>query len=213
MHWVKRGPEPARLAAISARYTPRWIAHYRDQTGARPRDSRWREFHLDLAAAFSGLCGYCEELCPGEIDHFRPKNRFPERVYAWSNWVFSCHRCNQLKGAAWPAGGHVDPCAKSQPARPEKFFTFDTVTGEIVPQPGLTPARSLKAQSMIENLGLNEGFHTEKRLQWLWAISEMLKAGLEVQDRVLRKLVARNTEFSSLARVFLAERGYSVEPD
>lgn len=213
MHWINRGPEPTRLAAISFRYTPRWIAHYRGQTGAKPTDSHWREFHADLAVAFSGLCAYCEELCPGQIDHFRPKSKFPALVYEWSNWVFSCHRCNQLKGDTWPAGGYVDPCAKSKLARPEIFFTFDTATGAVVPQPGLTPARSIKAQSMIENLGLNEGFHTEKRLQWLWAISEMLKAGLEVQDRVLRKLVARNTEFSSLARVFLAERGYSVEPD
>lgn len=213
MHWIDRGPEPARLAAISSQYTPRWIAHYRGNTGTKPTDSRWRDFHGDLAAAFSGLCAYCEELCPGEIDHFRPKSRFPEQVYAWANWLFICHRCNQLKGDKWPAGGYVDPCAKSKPARPEKFFAFDTVTGEIFPQSGLTPARYIKAQSMIRDLGLNEDTHLEKRLQWLWAISEMLKANLDIQESTLRKLTARDTELSSLARVFLAEQGYAVEPD
>ena len=213
MHWVDRGPEPPGLSSIRARYTPGWV-EYRDGSRANPpSDARWRRFRNELQAAFGGLCGYCEELCRGETDHFQPKDRFPELVYAWSNWILSCPRCNQLKGDKWPTGGYVNPCAKSKPARPESFFTFDTTTGEIIPKSGLTPARYAKAQIMIENLGLNEDFHLEKRLQWLWAISETLRTNLDIQDSTLSKLVARNTELSSLARVFLAERGYPVESD
>lgn len=214
MHWINRGPEPTELATIRVRYTPGWVARYRDNPRAKaPSDNCWQGFRNDLQAAFSGLCGYCEELCPGEIDHFQPKRRFPQLVYAWSNWIFSCHRCNQLKGDKWPASGYVNPCAKSKPARPENFFTFDTTTGEIIPKSGLTRSRYAKAQIMIENLGLNEGFHLEKRLQWLWAISEILRTNLDIQDSTLSKLVARDTELSSLARVFLAEQGYPVLSD
>ena len=214
MHWINRGPEPAGLTTIRASHTPGWVAHYRDNLSAKPpSDKLWKCFRSDLRAAFSGLCGYCEELCHMEIDHFRPKSRFPELVYAWSNWIVSCHRCNQLKGDKWPAGGYVNPCAKSKPARPENFFTFDTTTGEIIPKSGLTPSRYDKAQIMIENLGLNEGFHLEKRLQWLWVISEILRTNLDIQDSTLSKLVARDTELSSLARVFLAEQGYPVLSD
>lgn len=214
MHWINRGPEPTDLAAIRVRYTPGWVARYRDNPRAKPpSDNCWQGFRNDLQAAFSGLCGYCEELCPGEIDHFQPKRRFPELVYAWSNWILSCSRCNRLKGDKWPTSGYVNPCAKSKPARPENFFTFDTTTGEIIPKSGLTRSRYAKAQIMIENLGLNEGFHLEKRLQWLWAISEILRTNLDIQDSTLSKLVARDTELSSLARVFLAEQGYPVLSD
>ena len=214
MHWVDRGPEPPGLPPIRARYTPGWVDHYRNNAEAKPpSDNHWQDFHNDLQAAFSGLCGYCEGGCNGETDHFRPKSRFPQLVYAWSNWILSCPRCNQLKGDKWPIGGYVNPCAKSKPARPENFFTFDTTTGEIIPKPGLTPTRYAKAQIMIESLGLNEDFHLERRLQWLWAISEMLRTNLDIQDSTLSKLVARNTELSSLARVWLAEHGYPVESD
>lgn len=211
MHWIDRGPEPTSLATIRSRYTPGWVACYRDNPRAKPpSDNRWQDFRNDLQTAFSGLCGYCEEVCKGEIDHFQPKSRFPQLVYAWSNWIWACHDCNQFKGDKWPAGGYVNPCAKSKPARPESFFTFDTTTGEIIPKSSLTPSRYAKAQIMIENLGLNEEFHLDKRLQWLWAISEMLRTNLDIQDSTLSKLVARDTELSSLARVFLAEQGYPV---
>lgn len=35
----------------------------------------------DVRTVFFGLCAYCEELCKDEVEHFRPKSRFPERVY------------------------------------------------------------------------------------------------------------------------------------
>ena len=123
MHWVDRGPEPASLSQVRERYTPRWIAYYRDDVGARPTDSYWRDFHDDLSQVFFNLCAYCEEICRGEVDHFRPKSRFPEQVYQWSNWVLACHDCNLWKSDKWPTGGYVDPCAKTAAARPETSLT------------------------------------------------------------------------------------------
>jgi len=34
----------------------------------------------------------------GQVDHFKPKNQFPDLVYVWSNYVWSCKDCNKLKG-------------------------------------------------------------------------------------------------------------------
>ena len=155
MHWVRRGPEPPGLASVRSRYTPRWVAHYRDRTGPRPGDSRWRDFHDELRRGFSGICGYCEETSRGEVDHFRPKSRFPELVYEWSNWVLACHDCNHAKGDQWPPGGYADPCARSRSARPEGFFDFDVVTGEMVPRTGLSRARRAKALRTIGSLSPN----------------------------------------------------------
>jgi hypothetical protein len=32
------------------------------------------------------------------IDHFVPKEQAPDRMYDWTNWVYSCQRCNTNKG-------------------------------------------------------------------------------------------------------------------
>ena len=214
MHWVERGPEPQGLRRIRARYTPRWIRYYGSSHGAKPGDSRWRDFSEDLSKAFHGLCGYCEETCRGEVDHFRPKSRKPDLVYSWSNWVFSCHDCNHAKGDKWPPQGYVDPCARSRSARPELFFSFDTLTGEVLPKEGLSPARRRKAQNTIDDLRLNEWHHLRKRLGWLQLISAAfpdepveMTAELEIQRA---HFASRSTPFSSITRRWLSERGWGT---
>lgn len=212
MHWVKRGPEPDGLETIRALYKPRWIRYYRFGDGDKPGDSRWRDFSDDLTNAFHGLCGYCEEMCRGEVDHFRPKSRYPELVYSWSNWVFTCHDCNHAKGDKWPTGGYVDPCARSWGARPEHFFSFDILTGEILPKEGLTLARRRKAQSTIDDLRLNDWHHLRQRLLWLQLISAAIPDDPAERTAESEKhrahFASRTTPYSSITRRWLFERGY-----
>lgn len=209
MHRVDRGTEPAGLNAVRQRFTPRWVAYYPDKVGARPTDAHWRNFRGDLSAAFSGLCGYCEEATDGQVDHFRPKSKFPKLVYAWPNWVFACPDCNHRKSDQWPPGGYVDPCARTWPARPEKFFTYDTVTGELLPQTGLTARRRQKASQTIDDLGLNDEHHLKKRLHLLAMLNEISRTLADKPDEILKRLrpfTRRNQLLSSLVRVFLAEQ-------
>lgn len=171
MHCVDRGQEPEGLQPVRSHYTPRWVEHYRNGTGSKPSDSRWRDFHDDLGGVFFGLCAYCEESCRGEIEHFRPKSRFPQLVYDWSNWVFACHDCNHAKSERWPPRWYVDPCARSRSALPEQFFTFDSLTGEVIPRESLSPVRRKKAMQMIDDLRLNDLHHLRKRRTWIWLVS------------------------------------------
>ena len=209
MHWVDRGSEPAGLAAVRECYTPRWI-DYSQGKGSKPGDSRWRDFRGDLCKAFSGLCAYCEEEARGEVDHFRPKSKFPKRVYEWSNWVFACHDCNWSKGDKWPRNGYADPCSGQE--RPENFFRFDTTTGEILPKPELGPDLRDKAQQTIDDLSLNASHHLRKRLQWLAVVSGAIsgdpehQAEHEVKYRTF--LASRTTRLSSITRAWLVEQGY-----
>ena len=215
MHSVDRGPEPEQLARIHARYTPRWVRFYGSGTGEKPGDTRWREFAGDLADAFHGLCAYCEELCRGEVDHFRPKSRYPELVYSWSNWLFACHDCNHAKLDKWPPAGYVDPCARSRTAHPERFFTYDTLTGEILPKGNLSPGRYRKARQTIDDLRLNDWHHLRKRLVWLRLISEVIPddpAEMTAESEELRAhYCSRTTPFSSITRGWLAERGHRAD--
>ena len=215
MHWVDRGPEPAGLETIRTRYTPRWIAYYSEQTGVKPNDDRWRDFHGDLRRAFAGLCAYCEERDKGEVDHFRPKSQFPALVYAWSNWLFACHNCNQAKGERWPPPGYIDPCSDSPRERPEHFFRFDTATGEMLPAIGLSYDLEDKAQKMIADLSLNAGHHLRERLERLTLVSAAIPddpnhQGAE-EENLRAYLISRDTSLSSITRAWLVERGYSVD--
>ena len=209
MHWVDRGAEPASLECIRNRYTPGWVAHYRQGTGRRPTDSRWQAFRNDLSQTFFGLCGYCERTAKGEVDHFRPKRRFPNLVYEWSNWVFACPDCNRSKRDKWPSGGYVDPCANTRAARPEAFFTFDTTSGELLPRAGLTARRQRKAQQTIDDLGLNDFHQLKARMDWLTAIRGGLSDG--ANENYLAYIASRSTNLSSLARVLMEERGFIVD--
>ena len=214
MHWVDRGPEPSRLKAIRDRYTSRWIDFYENEVGNKPTDSRWREFREELGRRFLTSCGYCERNCRGEVDHFRPKSLFPESVYDWGNWIFACHDCNQAKSGKWPTEGYIDPCTGSESIRPENHLTFNTKNGAVTPLRGLGTDRFEKAQQMIVDLKLNDLHHMVARLVRL----RMLEAGIpddpsedtQRSEALRRRFASRDSDLSSLARVWLVERGYSI---
>ena len=207
MHTVSRGPEPPGLGSIRKKYTAGWVDYYRKNQGTKPSDSRWRDFHDVLSDAFLGLCGYCEESDKGEVDHFRPKSRDPERVYEWSNWIFACHSCNNAKGNKWPPSGFIDPCTSSTAGRPENYFTFDTETGEILPRAGLSSGRRTKAVRMIDDLRLNASHHLKPRQRWAVIIRRALSAmGPDDPhyENFVEEVASRETQMSSFIRVVLA---------
>ena len=218
MHWADRGPAPHYLDHVRETLTPAWVAHYRDQIGERPSDDRWRDFRDKLRSRFHGNCGYCEEYAePGGVDHFRPKSRFPELVYEWSNWVFACNRCNVTnKKDKWPTGGYVNPCACSCEDRPENFFDFDLDTGEIVAKSGLTEQQYRKAWQTIDDLGLNDTWHRNNRRARIREIRMFLALLGETAEpdieRFVEDLAQPLSELSSVTRAMLAEMGYPVEP-
>ena len=214
MHWVDRGPEPDALQRIRERNTVRWVNYYRDERGTKPSDSYWRTFHNQLFKAFFGICGYCEEEDKGEVDHFRPKSRFPERVYMWSNWIFSCHTCNGLKLEKWPVSGYVNPCAISHTERPECYIEFDTTTGEMVPKGGLSTARNNRAWNMIDDFHLNEFYHLKVRRKWLEVVKLTLLNSLADEEKIHQSctvFASRESRLSSITRAWLIENDFSFD--
>lgn len=217
MHWVDRGPEPEGLEAIRKKFTAGWTRRYPDGQGSPPNDTRWRDFREMLRRIFGDLCGYCEERTKGEVDHFRPVSRFPEQVYQWSNWIFSCPTCNRTKWAKWPVLGYVDPCADSKEERPEAYFTFDTLNGMIRPRAGLSPERHARAATMIRELALNGYHHMRNRVAAVQRLSQMERISVsghrlsqEILVTTFRRLSSRQEPWSSVIRVWLLEQGYEL---
>ena len=110
------------------------------------------------------------------FDHFRPRSKFPELTYEWSNWVFACFRCNDIKANLWPDSGYVDPCAIPPDGRPEAYFEVDVVTGEIIAKPSLSAADKSKAQNTIDDVGLNARDLLTLRKNRIWQLSDALAA-------------------------------------
>ena len=167
MRWIDRGPEPGGVAGYATQFTQGWIDYFENRVGWRPEDYYWREFRQTLGSRSGNICWYCERLCYADpesreraptVDHFRPISKFPALAYVWSNWVFSCRRCNneENKGGGWPETGYVDPCAAVAVERPERYLDYDAVTGEIIPKDGLAGDNRLKAVRTINDLGLNK---------------------------------------------------------
>ena len=173
MRWIDRGPEPDGVAQYARQFTQGWIDYFQHRAGERPTDFLWSVFRPTLGSRSNDICWYCERQCEAAgnlaptVDHFRPRELFPQLVYDWSNWIFSCRRCNvDNKKGKWPQSGYVDPCATDTAERPDRYFDYNADTGEIIPRTGLSGIALQRAFHTIADLGLNELDVMYFRLQW-----------------------------------------------
>lgn len=211
MHWIDRGQEPDGLAVIREVRTPRWISFYIDGVGVKPRDAEWNTFKPVLEQRFYGLCGYCEERSKTQIDHFKPKTWFPGLVYEWPNWILSCIGCNFTKLDKWPTTGYVDPCTDIDSEKPEDYFGFDLLSGEMLPKQGLDAERYDRARKTIDELRLNDYHHLKNRLEWLSILAERVRGERDndVQE-LCGRVTATNARLSSVAKAWLVDAGYMI---
>jgi len=91
-----------------------------------PAKSHHREYKPFLRRDFLARCAYCErteEYLGGEeafeVEHFRPKGRFPDLVRAYHNLYYACRGCNGHKWETWPSEDQIaqgqefaDPCVE-----------------------------------------------------------------------------------------------------
>ena len=144
----------------------------------------WR--HTKLKKGISGMsggyCAYCQTPVsanhsgnePGEVEHFRPKARFPAQAYDIRNYFLSCMGCNGTahKGAKWPGGGYVRP----DTGAPEKRFIFNE-DGSVEARP-----RDLQARNTVQD------FWTNRR-----GLDSLRKTLIAAQLKVVRNYLRANT--------------------
>ena len=184
MQAVRRSPEPQIVADLRAADT-----QWDDLEGASRR--RIRDA---LAQDFGPICAYCQQACrptrprgqaeteetpvqhdEESIDHFRPRNSFPDLRFDWDNLVYSCYRCNQSKAGKWPVPDDMTNRLLAAANRPrytpvseyvspnevegrrpaQDFFSFDVDTGEITPVEVLDEVEWSVARRTIHDIDLN----------------------------------------------------------
>ena len=205
MRWVDRGPEPAEVSSYAGQFTQGWVEYFQDGVGPRPCDSFWREFRPVLGSRTDSICWYCERLCNAEydwreptVDHFRPISLFPGLSYEWCNWVFSCRRCNNTKADKWPTDGFVNPCAIKGSEHPEQYFSYDWLTGEVLPKENLSESARRRAKATIRALELNGRDVLELRFDWVFQFFDDLfdasKVPVSARDAFIRTFAGQTTE-------------------
>ncbi len=120
MQFIKRSACPQLLADNKLEWTIPWIVFYRigvEKVPPKlPSVAHWRkpEIRIVLINDFHNNCGFCGESIPtplsedteaqntervsiGDVEHLKPKSKYPELVYEWSNYLWSCKPCNFLK--------------------------------------------------------------------------------------------------------------------
>lgn len=136
-----------------------------------------------IAGMSHGFCAYCQsqvssnhagkrgkERPPGQVEHFRPKSRFPAQAYDWGNYFLACAGCNCAKQDKWPIGGYVRP----DEGNPGRRFVFKE-NGEVKARKG-----DEAAKSTVRDIDL--------RRYWL---VEQRRGAIETHLRVVRLAVGR----------------------
>jgi hypothetical protein len=65
----------------------------------RPEQKTFVAVKAALAEMCCGArrCAYCEDSAADEVEHIRPKSRYPEAVFVWPNYLYACGPCNGAK--------------------------------------------------------------------------------------------------------------------
>lgn len=211
-------------------------------------DSR-RRIREALAQDFGNICAYCERQCEPqvatsnphsreEIEHFRPRSRFPELSFEWLNLVYACHRCNHCKDNSWPGfddgmvnqqlfaedarytpvSEYVSPNATDGQPSASEFFSYDVDTGEIMPLGQLPPIEWSMARRTIRDIDLNDRQLGENDPKHLWRLRrahlDLLREAVNAEDDdvlallIIREFILPDSPFSSFVLAYVETLGH-----
>lgn len=143
-------------------------------------------------------CAYCEDSEGTAIDHFWPKNVYPERAFDWLNYLLVCSTCNsRYKRDQFPLDERGLPLLLNPTAEePLEHLTF-TSDGKLL-------AETPKGDWSIQVYGLNRGgLWLGRKDAWVAiqclviAYAEALQAGDPAWASALEQSV-RNNRFSGV---------------
>lgn len=189
MRKFQRAEEPEVLQANHHRWTMQWGERNQENPGAR---FSWYQFegrsareHIlpSLAAQTAEHCSFCDAfpvrgVSNETVEHFRPKSRYPELAYSWSNLYYCCDACQSAKGEKWDdllINPDADDFACS------RYFEFDFTTGEIKPNAMSGVQDQQRAIKTIELYGLDSPHRRRNRMREMRKMTRTDNSLLEVQ--------------------------------
>lgn len=126
-----------------------------------------------LEEMYAGCCAYCEGDIGGtdyaEIEHFKPKSKFPELAYKYDNLHYSCTKCNKNKGDQY-SELMIEPCIDE----PELHIKYEG---------NYAIAKDEKGSYTIQVVKLNDRVRLKKRYNRLKEIQERVDLVIEILER------------------------------
>lgn len=170
---------------------PERVAAAKKKFGNRNRKDNptFSEVRTVLAQMCSGArrCGYCEDSVADEVEHIKPKDLYPNAVFAWRNYLYACGPCNGKKNNQFAvfattngeftevtrkSNNHkenepVEPPIAGEPVlinpreeNPLNFLLLDLQgTFFFLPRYDLNPQQQQRARFTIDVLSLNKHDH------------------------------------------------------
>lgn len=144
-----------------------WAARH----GSNPRKKAFSKVRETLGQMATGRrrCMYCEDSLGTDIEHFRPKSKYPHSAFHWPNYLLACSHCNSNeKRSEFPvdAAGSpmlIDPTVED----PRDHLIFVPSTGKVV---GWTP----RGEETVRVFGLNRNDTLEKGRKQAWTSAQAL---------------------------------------
>lgn len=157
-------------------------------TGEKPPESLLAAYRdpplkAHLVAEVSGKCMYCESKVThvyfGDVEHIRPKSRFPAERLSVSNLGLACARCNNNKGEFWDDQNPLlDPYVDNVEV---ELLAFGF---SIVRRPGRDRARLT-----IDKLQLNRTSLVERRAERIQMLAELADQFSKAPNGAIRDLL------------------------
>ena len=206
---VARSPKPVILEHNQQNWT-RVLLEASTDTERRRAEGKYRHRAIKdaLAAMFHGKCAYCESKMShieyGHIEHFKPKSRFRNLAFEWTNLLLSCPICNgpEYKGDHFPeetdGGPLVNPCDET-PA--EHFeFVFDPVAklASVI-------GKTIRGQTTEKLLGLNRSDLREYRskiIMMYYVLSDYAKTDTDART-LLDEACRDEGEYAAFVRLLV----------
>jgi len=141
-----------------------------------------------LQQACFDKCMYCESKIPqtyfGDVEHIRPKAKFPTLEFSWENLGYVCARCNGAKSNEWnDAAPLVDPFG-------EDPSTHLVGVGPLV----IHRNSSARGEYTEKLLKLNRPDVVERRKERIDQIVNLIDKAARTGDAHLRALIMQEVQ-------------------
>lgn len=168
------------------------------------KNSVWSKNYIkrQLLLMTNNKCAYCEAPLDisgsyMEVEHFLPKNKYPEKVVEWTNLLPSCKRCNVKKGAIDPKTFEIIDPSINNPKEHLSLKRYRIVGKDIIGKHTV----SLLNLNDLTKLVMNRAQIGEVLSEKLGNLEDEVHQNVEGKINTSRSMKIRNTMMSLLQEV------------
>ena len=141
MRNVDRPPTPKPLQLNAKKWTRALLKEIRDarKKNRNTKSSFFKKYDTlrvrdALLQMYGKRCCYCEASIAdvagrGQIEHRKPKDRFPKLTFEWSNLHLACPDCNRAKSKKWDSRHEILDAVTDRPITDHLTYEISRIGG------------------------------------------------------------------------------------